>query len=195
MRSELLLPVQPIHLDDETEELATGQLVVKIGLIRNVSEHLVRLLARGGKSADGDRALVRGQKTANHLDRGRLAGAIGPEKGEELAGTHLEIKPIYGAFGTVTFSYTHGVRSWRWYPGLDRRITRIVLPAFEHQTHKRERHFLAENESLEGYPRTHRKRREMLHDLECRHGIAAPGDVRPPRNFNPHPIELPRERD
>ena len=91
--------LEAVHLHDELEELATGQLVVKIRLIGNVAQELASLLARRVETTDPDRARGRSQQPADHLDRGRLARAVGPEKREQLAGADLQVEPVDGALG------------------------------------------------------------------------------------------------
>ena len=42
----------------------------------------------------------RREQPADHLDRRRLARAVGPEKREELARAHFQVEPVDGALGS-----------------------------------------------------------------------------------------------
>ena len=103
--------LEAVHLDDEPEELAPGQLVVEIRLVGDVAQKLPGLLARRVEPADPDGARGRGEQPADHLDRGRLARAVGPEEREELAGPDLQVEPVDGTLGTEPLGHAAGPRS------------------------------------------------------------------------------------
>src|SRR5215210_5196483 len=88
--------VQAVHLDDEAEELAPGQLLVEVGLVGHVGDELPGPLRGRREPADPDRARAGRQQAADHLDRRGLARTVGAEEGEQLAGADPQVEPVDG---------------------------------------------------------------------------------------------------
>ena len=83
----------------------SGQLVVEAGILKNDSEsaaHLA-LLPHGVVPIDENRAAGGMKNGGEHLDRRRLAGAIGTEKAENLSPRHGKRNVIHGAKFAKTF--------------------------------------------------------------------------------------------
>ncbi len=100
-----MIAIQAVHLDDELEELATRQLVIQIGLVGHIAEELTSLEARSLEAADTHGPRAGSQQPANHLDRRRLARAVGPEEGEQLTRADFQVEPVNGTLGPEPLGY------------------------------------------------------------------------------------------
>ena len=69
----------------EPEELAAGEIVVEVRVLRQVAH------VRHARHAQLDRAGAGPHEPERHLDRGRLAGAVGSEQSEHVVRTDLEV--------------------------------------------------------------------------------------------------------
>ena len=83
---------------EEPDVLIDGQRLVEREALRHVADAALDCLgiARDVDAADDGRAGGRPQQTAQHADGGRLAGAVGAEKAEDLAGFDVERQLIDG---------------------------------------------------------------------------------------------------
>ena len=73
--------------------------------------------------ADADRARGRGEQAADHLDRRRLARAVGAEEGEQLAGPDRQVEPVDGALRSEQLASRRAARSCGLAPsGLERAV-------------------------------------------------------------------------
>src|SRR5581483_12100298 len=86
-----------VEVGHELEVFAPGQLFVKEGVIGDVAEDAFRLerLPLDVVAADSGGAGGRVEQTAEHLDGGGLAGAVGAEEAEKLALAHLQVHVIH----------------------------------------------------------------------------------------------------
>ena len=77
-------PVQAVHLSGELQQLAAGELLVKVLLVRHVAQVAAGLAGtpRAVDAADPHVARVGLQQADEHADGRRLAGAVGPQQGE-----------------------------------------------------------------------------------------------------------------
>ncbi len=71
---------------------------------------LARLAADRFRTADSDRATVRGQLPVHHVEAGRLAGSVRADHGEQLALAHVERDILDGANATERFARGHSPR-------------------------------------------------------------------------------------
>ncbi len=101
MRSRLALAGEPIGAGEEVEVLGDRQLAVERELLRHVADALARRGARRAQvdAGDAQRAAGRRQQAAEHAEGGRLAGAVGAEQAEDLAGLDLEADVVDGGEG------------------------------------------------------------------------------------------------
>jgi len=81
------VPRHAEHVGDEPEKLAAGELVVEAGFVGHVADVQVGTAGVLDEvEAAHAHAASRGlQEPHEHLDRGGLAGAVGPEQGEQFA--------------------------------------------------------------------------------------------------------------
>ena len=94
----LAAAAQPIGAGEEVQVLDHGELAIERELLRHVADALP---GRGAGVAqidagDAQRAAAGRQQTAEHAERGRLAGPVGPEQAEDLAAVDLEADMIDG---------------------------------------------------------------------------------------------------
>ena len=75
----------------EAEQLAGGEVVVKIGVLGKEADAAPRRRRPGGLAVDQDLAGVRGQQSHDAFDGGGLAGAVRPQEAVDLALFHVEV--------------------------------------------------------------------------------------------------------
>ena len=167
------LGVEAVHLDDEAEELAAGQLLVEIGLVGDVGDELAGLGARGGEAPDGDDAGTRPEQAADHLDRRGLARPVGPRKPNSSPARTLRSRWSTAFFGpNVLVTPRSSIMEFG--PRAGRRPRDRGL-AVEDQPDERERHFLAEDQAVAADPGPGLERRHALDHLQGRDRVAVPG--------------------
>ena len=110
-----MLRGQTVHLADELQKFAAGQLLVQIGLIGNVAQQLPRLFAVRLQivAANANLSRRRKEEPADHFYRRRLAGTVGAEEGEQLARLDAQRQLLHGRLVPIAFDdileFDHGV--------------------------------------------------------------------------------------
>ena len=97
--------VQVVQIADEAQQLASAQLGVQIGRIRDVAAGGLGKHRLGLDIVPGhfDRAGGGLQQSDDHLDGGGLPGSIRTEEAEHLTSVHIEADIIYGDLIAVKF--------------------------------------------------------------------------------------------
>ena len=87
---------EAVDAGEEIEVLPHAQVAVERELLGHVAQprRAPRTRRGTGRSPPPGRARRRPQQAAHHLERGRLAGAVGPEQAEDLAAADAERDPI-----------------------------------------------------------------------------------------------------
>ena len=105
----------PVHVGDELQHFAPGELLVEERLVGNIADELTRLPATlvQVEPADAHAARGREQQAAHHLDGGGFAGAVGAQEREQLAPADGEVQVVDGDLAAVAFGnvveFDHGV--------------------------------------------------------------------------------------
>ena len=94
----LAAAAKPVGAGEEIQILDDGELAIERELLRDVADLLP---GRGAgvvqvDAGDAQRAAACRQQTAEHAERRRLAGPVGPEQTEDLAAVDLEVDMIDG---------------------------------------------------------------------------------------------------
>src|SRR5712692_79477 len=99
-----------VEVTRKLQELSGAQLVVEGRGIRHVPDPgLCPLRLRHDVDARHFGGAAGGAQQAHqHLDGGRLAGAVGPEKAEQLPGSHLEVQVLHGREAAVALGQEPG---------------------------------------------------------------------------------------
>ena len=100
--TQLLRTVQPA---EEGNHLASGHVFVQPQLAGQIADMAAGVDAVGPAivPGDGSAAGAGAQEAEQHADRRRLAGAVGAEDADDLAGADFEVEPIEGREGAVLF--------------------------------------------------------------------------------------------
>src|ERR1700687_4381561 len=99
-----------IEVAGKLQELSGAELVVEGRGIRHVPNAGLRPL-RLRHDVDArypGRAARRPEQADQHLDRGRLAGAVGPQEAEELPWSHLQVQVLHGRQAAVALGQEPG---------------------------------------------------------------------------------------
>ena len=83
---------------EQVDDLAAGERRPQVDVAGHVGQPAVqrRRVAPRVAAEQPHRAGVRPQQAEQHPDRGRLAGAVGPQEAVHLAGADLEVQPVEG---------------------------------------------------------------------------------------------------
>src|SRR6185312_12848018 len=94
------VPSSPVEGAEEAHRLEHRQLLVELCLLERDTEPFAKLapVALPGAAQDLHLTRVRFGEALENLDRGRLAGAIGPEEAEALAAANFEIEAVDGDY-------------------------------------------------------------------------------------------------
>ena len=100
-----LLGRNVIEIGHKAQKLARGEFVIQHRLVGHIAQDG---LGRDGLLLDVEpahegRAGRRTQKAADHLDRRRLARAVGAEKAKDFAAAHIEVDVVHGDLVAKTF--------------------------------------------------------------------------------------------
>src|SRR5262249_42419710 len=87
---------QAVEAGLQLHVLAAGEEVVERRFLQRGADVPAHLGALGGDVEAGDRGAPgrRRQQRGEHVDRGRLARAVGPEEAVDLAGGDLQVDPV-----------------------------------------------------------------------------------------------------
>ena len=88
--------VDPVEIGEELDQLGRGQIVEEGGRLQLHADSAADVLGLGAGVITGhhDRAGVRRAQPFDHLQRGRLAGAVRTQNPEDLAGKNGQVDPI-----------------------------------------------------------------------------------------------------
>jgi hypothetical protein len=94
-----------IEIREEIHALLDFDLVREIRELKAYPDPVLERLALvfGIETENGHLAARSGAKSLQNLDRGGLAGTVGPEQSEDLPGPNLEVDTSYGSQIAVTF--------------------------------------------------------------------------------------------
>ena len=101
-----LIACQPANVGDELEESQRSHFRIARRTFGQVADPALGFAARGldVETANGRGARGRGQEARDDAHRRRLAGAVGAQETEHLAGPHAEAQLVHGPEPTVLLS-------------------------------------------------------------------------------------------